>query len=369
MKIFFKIFLFVLPLVSSLPANEWQTFLKDKILKNEIPLWMIRQVEKDFEPFKETGISRFDLEVIMQNNTPNNSYLLVRYEIKNGKILVKYNEGLENHLRQQIVTRALVSLSEVINLPDCEFIISLHDACGYVGDIRDFNGPVLTFAKSVTDFHSIMIPDFEALEGYSKLLDEVKQANRRFPWKRKRAQAFWRGNSTGGALNLHNYFTFPRVQLVALSLKYPKFLDARFTGLVQLEDKGTAELLMQQGYMGDYFSPLNHIQYKYQILVDGNTCAYSRAIWELFSNAVIFKHESPNIQWYYNELKPYVHYIPVANDFHDLIEKIGWAMNHDLEIQQIVKNANDFAINNLKHEDVMLYFYLVLDKYIKLYVQ
>ncbi len=366
MRMVFKLFLSAIFLVSSVQADEWQFILKNKILNNEIPLWMIKEVEKDFDPLSKTGISKSDLEKMIQDNGPNNDFLLVRYEIRNGKILIKYNQGLEDYQRQKIVTRALETLAAAITLPNCEFIVSLHDSCACIGNARDFRGPVLSFAKSVTDFYSIMIPDFEALGGYSRLLEEVRLANRRFPWRRKTSQAFWRGNSTGGSLNLHNYFSFPRIQLVALSLKYPEFLDARLMGLVQLEDQAVAELLTQQGYLGNFLPTFNHMQYKYQILVDGNTCAYSRAVWELFSNSVMFKHESPNIQWYYNELVPFVHYIPVANDFHDLIDKIHWAMSHDSETQQIVKNANEFAHKNLKHEDIMLYLYLVIKKYAEL---
>ncbi len=62
---------------------------------------------------------------------------------------------------------------------------------------------------------------------------------------------------------------------------------------------------------------------------------------------------------------PFVHYIPVAADFSDLLEKIEWARGHEEEVLQIIQNANTLANESLRYEDIMLYVYLLLTEYAK----
>ena len=116
-------------------------------------------------------------------------------------------------------------------------------------------------------------------------------------------------------------------------------------------------------YFGRTMSISEQLQYKYQLLIDGNSCAYSRSYWQLFSNCVIFKQSSPDIQWFYGALQPYVHYIPLEQDLSDLVEKILWARSHDDEAKTIMLNARNFAEANLTREQVHYYLYLVLKEY------
>ena len=120
------------------------------------------------------------------------------------------------------------------------------------------------------------------------------------------------------------------------------------------------------GYLGNYCSVAEYIKYKYQILIDGNTTAWERAYWQLFSNSVIFKQNSNKIQWYYEGLKPWIHYIPIENDISDLPEKIKWALNNDEKVYEISQNAQKFAHENLNYEDILYYIYLLLTEYAKL---
>ncbi len=343
------------PKVKVLLSEQWQEKLLEKISQNETPKWMLKRIKKDLAPF--TKISKSQLDEIIETAGVENSYLLVRYEIKNNQLFVSYAKNVETHERFKIITKTLESLCKCTPLPNVDFIISLHDSSPFTGT-NDFKGPLLVFAKNQEkDRHCILIPDFEALEGHSKLLKDINTANKRFPWSRKVNQAIWRGGSSG-----ENNQAFPRIKLVEISLKFPTYVDAKINPLVQI-NKETKKLLIKKGYFGNALLLQDHMRYKYQILVDGNTCAYSRAYWQLFCNSLMFKQDSPNIQWYYDELKPYVHYIPVAHDFTDLIEKIRWADEHEKDVEQIILNANAFGKEKLKHEDVMLYLYLLLKEY------
>jgi hypothetical protein len=172
----------------------------------------------------------------------------------------------------------------------------------------------------------------------------------------------WRGAMTGGIFTPQNFLNYPRSKAITASLQFPLLINARFVGLVQCEDCAEIERLYPQ-YFAESMGIAPQIAYKYQLLIDGNSCAYSRAYWQLFSNCVTFKQESPAVQWYYADLKPYVHYIPLQNDLSDLVEKLQWAKDHDREALQISRQAQEFAKEHLSRESVLQYVYLLLKEY------
>lgn len=108
------------------------------------------------------------------------------------------------------------------------------------------------------------------------------------------------------------------------------------------------------------------INYRYLMAVDGvsNPSAFA---WELVSGSTVLKQESEYIQWFYPALTPWVHYIPFREDCSDLEEIVQWLRTHQDEAKQIALNARDFALNNLENEDAMLYWYLLLQEYGKLW--
>ena len=105
------------------------------------------------------------------------------------------------------------------------------------------------------------------------------------------------------------------------------------------------------------------IQYKYQLLIDGNSCSYGRAFWQLFSNSVILKQDSDAIQWYYRALIPYVHYVPIKHDLEDLQSQLAWVLAHDTDAKKISKQAQMFATRNLSNKQILYYTYLLLCAY------
>ena len=86
-------------------------------------------------------------------------------------------------------------------------------------------------------------------------------------------------------------------------------------------------------------------QYKYQIDIDGNTNAWSALFQKLLSGSAVLKVASPGNfrQWYYDELIPWVNFVPVKSDMSDLVEKIHWLIEHDDEAMQIGVNGRKLA--------------------------
>ena len=83
---------------------------------------------------------------------------------------------------------------------------------------------------------------------------------------------------------------------------------------------------------------LSTFQYKYQINIDGTVAAY-RLPYLLAGDSLVLKQDSPYYEFFYNELKPYEHYVPFNRDLSDLLEKIQWAREHDKEVSHVQVKA------------------------------
>ncbi len=340
-------------------SNEWKKECLEKISAKNAPEWMLNQIASDLSPFS-SGITREMLRGMMRQ--AENQGQLVYYRIEDNQVSVVETGKVLATERLEEMTHALQTLCAIAPLPNMDFILCLHDAVVGI----NISAPVLAFAKDKDSHKVILIPDFDALSNQSAhLLHTVEHAIKKYPWNKKVSKAFWRGATTGGELSKENFLSIPRSQAVRFSLESPSLIDARFTQLVQCDNPQQI-----QDHFASYFSTprsvKSHLKYKYQLLIDGNTCAYSRAYWQLFSNCAILKQSSPNIQWFYSLLKPYVHYIPLQNDLSDLPEKVLWSKEHDNEVRKIISNAQALAQENLKQSDVYHYLYLVLIEYAKL---
>ena len=161
-------------------------------------------------------------------------------------------------------------------------------------------------------------------------------------------------------MNDQNARFFSRYILCEMSHNFPNRIDAKYTFLCNLEKTFPKVLHLQ----GEWLTFEEQLNYKYQILLNGNSAPYSNSGWKFFTNSVVFFPVEPFMtQWYFNALKPYVHYVPVKENLEDLLEKIQWARSHDMKCKEIAKNARHFALNNLTRDDYLVYFYFLIKEY------
>jgi hypothetical protein len=342
--------------------DGWQfEFLR---IYQEPPQWMLDQIHEDLASVLPSEISSVALNRFMEQYAAGDQrWCLARIVIRNNHVLVQKcipgdscEEGFRR-VRLDWMLKGIARLAECVTLPNVDMIICLLDALDLTTPI-----PIFVYAKNPhLAPKCILIPDFEALAGNKNFVNDVYAGNQRYPWSQKKNLAIFRGSMTGGDFNKNTFLNFPRSKTVALSLQFPYIINARFTDLPQWDGWGRFRDFFSQG-----LSVEEHVEYKYQLLIDGHSCAYSRAYWQMFSNCVIFKQTSENIQWYYRALQPFVHYIPVHWDMSDLVEMIFWAIDHDEEAEQISNRAQDFAKNNLTYAKVMQYLYHLLVEYAKL---
>lgn len=344
--------------IKTIPLNA---HLLQKKLSDAPPAWMMKQIRSDLG-YYVSGITKEMLDEAFSGRRIRD-FSLVRFTIKEGHISFAHDEKnlYSRHFRELL--GCIKKLSEHVSLPDVDFIVSLEDGFGGNPGL----GPCFVFAKKADVASLILIPDIKAMVGYGRLRSQIPLANDKFPWDKKVGRSFWRGSTTGGYSTLSTWEHLARAKLVLLSLNHPDKIDARFTGVVQC-DREVPLLMKAKGMLSKSVAKADHVKYKYLVDVDGNSCSYERYFWLLLSNSLVLKQVTPNIQWYYGALEPYKHYVPLKEDLSDLLEKIEWAKEHDLEARLIAEEATHFIENNLQPEDTALYLYLLIKEYAKLQI-
>ena len=83
----------------------------------------------------------------------------------------------------------------------------------------------------------------------------------------------------------------------------------------------------------------------------------------LATGSVVLKHFQRGQQYYAQQLRPYVHYVPVRHDLKDLVDKISWLQANDEHARTIAYNARRFAFDTLSPLAVDCYWLKLLTQY------
>lgn len=192
---------------------------------------------------------------------------------------------------------------------------------------------------------SILIPDTDFLNSFGYRQSRMDFSLDAPAWKKRMQLAFWRGSTTGVRLG-ESWHSLPRLRLCQLSnqVEHQSMFDVGVSSLTQVSKNEEKEII-EAGYIRNFVPLSLSNQYKYQIDIDGNTNAWPALFQKLLSGSAVLKIASPHNfrQWYYDELVPWVNYVPVKSDMSDLVEKIHWLIDHDDEAMQIGINGRKLA--------------------------
>lgn len=109
----------------------------------------------------------------------------------------------------------------------------------------------------------------------------------------------------------------------------------------------------------------DHLQYRYIMALEGNDVA-SNLKWIMSSNSLAVMPRPTCETWYMEgRLIPNVHYIEIADDYHDLIEKVEYYEKHPEEAHHIIANAHAWVHQFLDKKRERMISLLVMDKYLK----
>ncbi len=248
-------------------------------------------------------------------------------------------ETAYTHYLERLV-RYTQSLSTYYPDLNGKVIATIHDAVWSKED--DY--PILCFGRPVGEKSCGLIPDPFYI-GSDGFLEDIASINQLYvPWEKRRETAYFRGTSTGGQLTFANWKQNRRVKLSLISLDQPELLDSRITTIAQEEEPGVGEELKLAGIVSEFEPPETALSYRYLIEIDGNANSWG-FFFKLATGAAVFKVESIWEQWFYEWLKPWVHYIPVRKDLNDLIDKIKWAKENDSEAQKIGQNGRELVLS------------------------
>lgn len=103
----------------------------------------------------------------------------------------------------------------------------------------------------------------------------------------------------------------------------------------------------------NYVSLMDHVK-KWRFLIDVEGVGWSaRTKMFFFSKRVLFLQDRPYKEWFYKDLIPWKHYVPVKSDLSDLEENYDKIMS-DTELEKyIIESSFEFAMNNLRRKHAL----------------
>jgi len=104
-----------------------------------------------------------------------------------------------------------------------------------------------------------------------------------------------------------------------------------------------------------YMEITDMIGYKYLLDIDGTAGSWDSTAWKLNSGSVILKAESCWRQWFHNDYIPWVHYVPIKDDFSNIKEQYEWCESHQKECLEMVKNCKLLFEKTYRYQNVIDY--------------
>ncbi|KAF7296912.1 CAP10 domain-containing protein [Mycena indigotica] len=226
--------------------------------------------------------------------------------------------------------------------------------------------PVLSMAKISPCFADILFP-IQYYYMRSWWYRKFAYPNN-IAWEDKKSQLYWRGIASGGQIVHSNYHNFTRFKVADLSRAHPDEIDAKITSfaneLCAPEVCDRSAIVAEYGIDEMRTSKEAVYGYKYLLDVDGTTFS-GRFLGLLKSGSLVFKMTL--FEEYFNGwLRPYEHYIPVASDLSDLLEKLAWAKENEAEARLIQERGREMTEQVMTDEQNDCYFSLVLLEWARL---
>lgn len=194
-----------------------------------------------------------------------------------------------------------------------------------------------------------------------------------YVWKNKRKEKtflqkqsimVWRGKPTGyGFGNNIPFRSVSREVLMENWYNRAPFVDIGLT----LTKKDLVKYKKFEQFKKPELSIDELLEYKYILSIEGNDVA-TNLKWIMASNSLVVM-PTPQIEsWFLeSELKPFVHYLPLKDDFSDLEEQYFWAEKHPEECLKMIQNANEYVRPFLDEKKERQKLSKILCKYLDTY--
>lgn len=167
----------------------------------------------------------------------------------------------------------------------------------------------------------VLVPDpyFMESDGYRALRDCF--ARQDVPWADRAPLAFWRGTTTGPYRTAFD--ALPRIRLGRMAAALGGRADIGLSSVTD-DHREHSDALRAEGLLKDFVPPERFDRYQLHVDMDGNSNSWPGLMSKLHSGGAVLKVESQQgyRQWYYDRLRPWVHYVPVRADLSDFADKV-----------------------------------------------
>ena len=213
------------------------------------------------------------------------------------------------------------------------------------GDNRsNFQVPTIVKSRSIgEDNQNSVILKINAFRHYA-IVKYIKYLD--IPFERKDNRVIWRG----GSANLQQ-----RLKLVQTYDDDPNFDFGLYTKPERM--KG------YERYLKNYLNIGEQLRSKFIISIEGYDVA-TNLKWIMASNSITLM-PIPQVETWFMEgkLEPFVHYIPLKDDFSDLKEIYSWCLANMDKCREVIKNANIYVEQFMDRKRETCLNHLVLKKY------
>lgn len=313
-----------------------------------------KQLDFDLEPWKKSGISEDLLKEAAKVERLSHYQIIDHKLYRNDETMFPFrNSGVEHFI-----------LKIIDKLPDSEFLLNTRDWPQTVSwQSKKF--PIFSFSKVIKDNVDIMYPAWTFWEGgpavwpiypnglgrWDEQMKIIPKEANKWPWNKKATKAFFRGSRTSGE----------RDPLVLLSRKEPTLVDAQYTKnqawrseADTLGAKPAEEIKLEE-----------HCQYKYLFNFRGVAASF-RYKHLFLCNSLVFHVGNDWLEFFYDALKPWIHYIPVNQDLSDARDLIEFAKENDKIAQEIAERGKKFIMEHLRMDDIYCYWEDLIKEYSQL---
>ncbi len=219
-------------------------------------------------------------------------------------------------------------------------IVELHDG-SYVESDH------MVFSANFPNAFLIPDPEFFNSKGYAS--HRLRLADQR-RWHERADLIVWRGATSGEGLLPHQSpdllgrDMLQRIRFCAL-LKTAPGIDAKIYWVTS-SNPVDKEILIRAGLYGSTEPEHIWLDHKFAFDIDGHTNAWSNFFIRLLFGCCVLKVASPAgfRQWYYDRLRPWVHYVPIDASLDNLNERIHWCRSHPAECAAIAASGQALAL-------------------------
>jgi len=222
----------------------------------------------------------------------------------------------------------------------------------FQGEDNPLDFPSVTW-EARSDWHDVrLIPDLYyfmagGYEGFDPALE---------PWEDRRSSLVWRGSSTGLVWQTLSILDeLPRYRMCKLAAELGARADVGLTDVVQAANAQEEELIRErvsrEGLLRPYMPMTEMAQHRFILDIDGNANSWN-FMQKLRLGCCVLRVESEWRQWFSDRLIAWQHYVPVASDLSDLLERADWCFANPAECSAIAERGRQFALD-MKFADEM----------------